>query len=501
MLLTCLSAWVAVATLPASGASSTVTVSMTVPSATSLDASGCQTGSSATSLGILQPGASGITPADCTVVFGSSNDTASLRLSRENPAVTTMSRYGWGGQSSGYSSVLFAAHALDGQRAWAVGWKGTIRYTSDGGATWGAQASPQTTDAWRAIAATSATDLHLVGYKGVAAISTDGTTWAAQTSGVSTDLYGVDFRTSQVGIAVGASGVTRITANGGSTWTAGGATGVSGSLWAVTHVTGTTWVAVGSGSAILRSTDDGASWSAITAPTGGITLRSVDAADGVVWVAGQGGTMFRSTDDGATFSSVPSGTTQDLYDVVTRSSTEAIVVGMGGTIRRTRDAGASWSDDGSGTSTWLHSIAGANGPYDLWAVGETGIVLAYDLVATLADFNSGTADWLTSGSMFGACLRTVTDGAVTTASTWAADSDTTVDEAAASADCGDGNDDPWKPVAATPGSSGAVVASTSAPQSPVAGTAALRFGAKIASSQSPGRYTAGVVFDVIAPSV
>jgi uncharacterized delta-60 repeat protein len=70
----------ALAARPAHGASSSVTVTATVPSATNLTASGCASGTAgATSLGIVLPGTSVLSSADCTVVFGSSNDTSMLR--------------------------------------------------------------------------------------------------------------------------------------------------------------------------------------------------------------------------------------------------------------------------------------------------------------------------------------------------------------------------------------------------------------------------------------
>ncbi|MCW2924251.1 MAG: uncharacterized protein JWM98_1655 [Thermoleophilia bacterium] len=67
----------------AHGATSAVVVSMDVPSATTLDTSLCATGvPGKTSFGVVQPGQSVVTGTDCTVRFGSSNDTSSLRLSQ-----------------------------------------------------------------------------------------------------------------------------------------------------------------------------------------------------------------------------------------------------------------------------------------------------------------------------------------------------------------------------------------------------------------------------------
>lgn len=73
---------VAMAATPAAGVSSSTVVAATVPSATNLDASGCPAAAPATSLGTVLPGASAITTADCTVVFGSSNDTSMLRINQ-----------------------------------------------------------------------------------------------------------------------------------------------------------------------------------------------------------------------------------------------------------------------------------------------------------------------------------------------------------------------------------------------------------------------------------
>ncbi len=65
----------------APAATSSSVVSATVPSATSVDVSGCLTGADdVTDFGIVQPGSSVVTGTDCVVGFGSSNDTAALRM-------------------------------------------------------------------------------------------------------------------------------------------------------------------------------------------------------------------------------------------------------------------------------------------------------------------------------------------------------------------------------------------------------------------------------------
>ena len=118
-------------------------------------------------------------------------------------------------------------------------------------------------------------------------------------------------------------------------------------------------------------------------------------------------------------------------------------------------------------------------------------VVSLDTGAAISQFAGGSADWTTGSNMFGACLRSVANGAATDGTTWAADGD---------ADCADGNADPWKPIVTTSGTAGSKVAS-----SPTTGvgnaTANIRFGFKAASNQAPAIYTAPIIFETIAPNV
>jgi uncharacterized delta-60 repeat protein len=79
----CVAAGCLGATLGGSGvaATSSTVVSATVPSATSLSAAGCATGvADRTHFGTVTAGSAVVTGQDCTITFGSSNDTARLRI-------------------------------------------------------------------------------------------------------------------------------------------------------------------------------------------------------------------------------------------------------------------------------------------------------------------------------------------------------------------------------------------------------------------------------------
>ena len=74
-------------------ATSNVTVTMTVASATSLDPALClPSDPTRTSLGTVLPGTTGITSNDCTISFGSTNDTAMLLMSEHDGTGGSMAR-------------------------------------------------------------------------------------------------------------------------------------------------------------------------------------------------------------------------------------------------------------------------------------------------------------------------------------------------------------------------------------------------------------------------
>lgn len=68
----------------ATGATASVVVGATVPSATNLSTGGCTNGSAALEFGLVMPGSSTTTSAACTVTFGSSNDTGRLTLYQQD---------------------------------------------------------------------------------------------------------------------------------------------------------------------------------------------------------------------------------------------------------------------------------------------------------------------------------------------------------------------------------------------------------------------------------
>ena len=95
---------------------------------------------------------------------------------------------------------------------WAVGSRGTILATANGGATWAAQSSG-TQNSLLAVHFTDAQRGWAVGDSGtILATANGGATWAAQSSGTQNSLWAVHFTDAQRGWAVGDSGTILITA-------------------------------------------------------------------------------------------------------------------------------------------------------------------------------------------------------------------------------------------------------------------------------------------------
>lgn len=126
----------------ATGASSNIVVSADVPSASTMVTTGC-TSAAATQFGSMAPGTARRTAIDgsvCRLTFGSSNDTAQLRISQKDGTGTAMA-FGMQAPTElaargapGRTTGVFGSS--DGLYAWFVGRSSTSYRTSDGGAGW-----------------------------------------------------------------------------------------------------------------------------------------------------------------------------------------------------------------------------------------------------------------------------------------------------------------------------------------------------------------------------
>lgn len=429
---------VAAATASGAGAAgSTTVVSASVPSATSLDASGCAPATAGvTELGSVQPGATAVTSADCTLAWGSSNDSSMLRAFQSDGVGTAMGGppVTWAAKTVRDGSEFAGIAAESASVAYVAASSSGVLVTTNGGTTWTwVDPFPQYLNAV-SIAPGSPGVAYAVGAGGTIFRSADsGTTWPAETSPTTSSLQAVSMVDDGNGFAVGSGGtVVRRTTAGGATWaamTSPAATTLSGVSAVSSSVA---WVAGASG--VLRRTADGGSiWAAPTTTCWG-SYRGIAARDdATAYAVGLGGLVTKLTWNAATNTltcTVLEGLGEDLNAVVAlpAPSETVYVAGALGTLMRSTDGGVSWSRLRPGTSAGL---AGVAAPTDgsLWTAGSSGTVTRAPTGTTWAVVRSETAISTTYTDIAAVdALRAYTvGGQVDGGGTWRAALRTTVD--------------------------------------------------------------------------
>lgn len=233
--------------------------------------------------------------------------------------------------------------------------------------------------------------------------------WTSQTSGTTNILEAVWFKDTQNGWAVGNSGTTLFTTNGGQTWSSinltnedlkdvafldqsiglivgdngrifrtvnGGvnwtqiSSGTNSNILAVAFGEGGMAYATGRDGIILRSTDNGASWTVVE--TGTVRYRGI-AAKGTqnAWVVGEDGALKISVNSGQTWTAKSAGTSSDLHDVFFLTQTEGWIAGQNDVLLYSNDGSNSWTSRNSGINVGLEAVHFLNSN-DGWAVGNSG---------------------------------------------------------------------------------------------------------------------------------
>ncbi len=280
----------------------------------------------------------------------------------------------WVQQTSGVTVPLSDVTFVDRRSAVAVGARGTILFSSDGGTTWSAQQSG--TGTWLSgVAFVSPLVGYVVGWNGVILRTTDGgKTWTSVQRVTAKSLYDVAFCTATTGLAVGYSGVVLRTTDGGTTWTES-SSGFNNDLRGVQCLEAMTFLACGSNGIILRTTNAGESWTRVAEGSEGMLYRMRFATNRHGFAVGDKGTILRTENGGVSWTAVRSGTTHDLWDVATSSFHDATVVGSRGTILRSTDGGLTWVNRPSGTEQDLRGVAMADSLVGL-IVGTSGTILS-----------------------------------------------------------------------------------------------------------------------------
>ncbi|HYN44042.1 MAG TPA: YCF48-related protein [Thermoanaerobaculia bacterium] len=239
-------------------------------------------------------------------------------------------------------SLLLDAADRDGL-AVAVGERGHVVLSSDGGKTWTQVEAPTRallTGVWLHDARLG----WAVGHDGTILRTRDGgKTWQRIRHAPEEEkpLLDVWFRDEKQGFAIGAYGLLLATADGGDTWD--GRTVVEGDdthLNAIAEAGGSLYLAGEAGS-LYRSDDGGGRWQALESPYQGSFFGLLPLSDGGLLAFGLRGNVFRSEDRGKTWNSVASGTEATLTTGRELGEGKVAVAGMAGVLL--------WSEDGGRT--------------------------------------------------------------------------------------------------------------------------------------------------------
>ena len=270
-------------------------------------------------------------------------------------------------------SLMLDAAALD-DRLVAVGERGHILISSDGGARW--QQIDVPTRAMLTGVTFVSNDVGLaVGHDSVILRTTDGgeswerVHWAPEDEA---PLFDVWFSDANNGVAIGAYGSHLSTTDGGLTWDF---EPIGDTDWHLHEIAraddGRLYIAAEAGLA-YRSNDGGTTWTELPSPYQGSFFGVLPLEDDVVLIFGLRGHLFRSEDAGESWQEIPTNTVAMLTSGVKLSDGTIVIVGLGGTVLVSTDGGHGFSfhqqTGRRGISTVVEAADGS-----LLLVGEFGV--------------------------------------------------------------------------------------------------------------------------------
>lgn len=287
------------------------------------------------------------------------------------------------------NSLLLLDAARAGKRIVAVGERGHIVLSDDGGASWRQVTSPTQS---------TLTALYFLGEKNGWAVGHDSVILKSDDGGASwrqvhhapdeqKPLLDVWFGDELNGYAMGAYGLFMETSNGGISWQQrkifDGDTHINAFSGASARAGSQLFIA-GEAGTLLRSDDAGKTWQPLSSPYKGSFFGILPLSDNGLLTFGLRGNVFRSDDAGATWNAVESGTQAALMGGLVSTTTDGTVVlaGQGGVILVSRDQGKSFSLRTHASGKAMAAVLPAEkGKDDLLLFGESGV----------SNFNIGVA--------------------------------------------------------------------------------------------------------------
>ncbi|WP_026096585.1 YCF48-related protein [Ideonella sp. B508-1] len=227
-------------------------------------------------------------------------------------------------------STLTAVRFADARVGWAVGHLGVVLRTEDGGQHWTRQLDGIQLAQTLLAAATDEASRH-----------------AAERlvqEGADKPFFDLAVLDGQQAVVVGAYGLALVTRDGGAHWAPLPLAAVNPRglhLYGV-QLQGPRWVIVGEQGLVLRSEDGGASFSALASPYKGSFFGLLGSPEGTLLAYGLRGSAFRSDDAGSHWSRVKIDTPVTLQAGLVAQDGSLLLLAQNGELFRSRDQGESF---------------------------------------------------------------------------------------------------------------------------------------------------------------
>ncbi len=268
--------------------------------------------------------------------------------------------------------------AHDGARGAAVGDRGTVLLTGDGGKSWIAQEVD--TDLALLDVTLAGNRIIAVGQMGLVMVRDESGAWTERRVGVEERLLSIDAHEDGLAVAVGGFGEVWISTDGGASWAAPDVAfssfveeGYDPHLYAVEITAAGRIIVAGEFGLVVVSDDRGSSWRLVRQGDESISAVHVRT-DGNGYAVGQNGIVLKTKDSGDHWERVDPGLGGNLLGVSSSPDGLVIVPGMRNMLVSTDD-GATFSavPDSDVNSNWYQQAATGSG--GVFVVGHTGRVL------------------------------------------------------------------------------------------------------------------------------
>lgn len=261
------------------------------------------------------------------------------------------------------------AVAWAGSRLVAVGERGVVRLSDDGGRTWRQAREVPLDVTLTGVSFADARHGWAVGHWGTVLATQDGgETWQPQRRDVSVDrpLFAVHFFDAKQGVAVGLWSLVIVTRDGGASWQPVALAPPEGAKKADLNLLGLfadergRLYAAAERGMVLRSDDRGASWAYASTGYKGSFWTGIALPGGVLLAGGLRGSLYRSADEGRSWARVDTGSTASITAMAVRDG-QVVAVGLDGLVLRSADGGSRFTGEVRADRAALTGVALAPG--------------------------------------------------------------------------------------------------------------------------------------------